>query len=142
MVRANVFWGCLTAVAIMGPPGVAVAGDCWLDVYSEIGFKGEHARIEGPAQLPNLRSVAGADWSNRIDSLAVGPKAVVQAYRKESFRDQPVANPNHPDALKNWGEKPSDSGDQVSFGPGQKLHHLGELDFHHNINSLKIDCAK
>lgn len=122
--------------------GSVIAGDCWVDVYAEIGFKGEHARIEGPIQLSNLHAVSGSDWSNRIDSLAVGPKAMVWAYRKENFRDQPPASPNHPDALKAWGEKASDSGDDVSFGPGQKHHHLGELDFHHNINSLKIDCVK
>lgn len=122
--------------------GAAMAGDCWVDIYSEIGFKGERVRIEGPAQLPNLRNLAGADWSNRIDSLAVGPKAMVLAYRKENFQDQPKGAPNHPDALKNWGEKPSDSGDEVSFGPGQKHHHLGELDFHHNIHSLKVACVQ
>lgn len=122
--------------------GTAAAGDCWLDVYAETGFKGDHARIDGPVQLPNLRGVAGSDWSNRIDSLAVGPKAVVRAYRQEGFQDQPQTQPNHPDALKAWGENASDSGDEVSFGPGQKHHHLGELDFHHNIHSLKIDCVK
>lgn len=142
MAIANLSPRCVTAAAIMWLSSAAIAGDCWLEVYSEIGFKGEHVRIEGPVQLPNLRTVAGADWSNRIDSLAVGPKAIIHAYRKENFVDQPVVNPNHPDALKMWGEKPSDTGDQVSFGPGQKHHHLGEWDFHHNISSLKISCVK
>lgn len=123
--------------------GAAQAGDCWLDVYAEIGFKGAHARIEGPAQLTNLRTVGGSDWSNRIDSLIVGPKALVQAYRKEGFQDDHTTPPNHPDALQAWGEKPADNDeDNAQFGPNQKHHHLGELNFHHNINSLKVSCLK
>ncbi|TAN47406.1 MAG: hypothetical protein EPN21_17680 [Methylococcaceae bacterium] len=124
--------------------GTAMAkGDCWMDIYTEIGFKGEHARIEGPAQLSNLRAVGGSDWSNRIDSLIVGPKALVQAFRKEAFQDDHTTPPNHPDALKAWGEKAADNDeDNAQFGPNQKHHHLGELNFHHNINSLKITCMK
>ena len=131
------------AVLIIGLlfQGAAIAGDCWLDIYAETGFKGEHQRIDGPAQLANLRALAGQDWSNRIDSLAVGPKAMVRAYRKENFQDNAITSPNHPDALKAWGEKAGNADDEVSFGAGQKHHHLGELNFHHNINSLKIECA-
>lgn len=134
----------VTGVTIMSLSGAAFAGDCWLDVYAEIGFKGEHVRIDGPAKLPNLRGVAGADWSNRIDSLVVGPKAIIRAYRKEDYQDGSMAHPYHPDALKSWGISPTEAdGDaEVSFGPGQRHHHLGELSFHHNINSLKIDCVK
>jgi hypothetical protein len=64
-------------------------------------------------------------------------------YRQENFQGGARLPPNHPDALKLWRESGAHPDDQeVSFGPGQKEHHLGELNFHHNTNSLRIECGK
>lgn len=117
------------------------AGDCWLDIYDQTDFKGKHVRIEGPAELASLAKLDGENWDNRIDSLAVGPKAQVLAYRQESFKEDTTGPTYHGDAIKNWKEDPKSYSDvEIAFGPGHQEHHLGELNFHHNINSLKIKC--
>jgi hypothetical protein len=49
----------------------------------------------------------------------------------------------HGEALKAWGEKPESYDDQqIIFGPGKQEHHLGELYFHQNIQSLKVSCLQ
>jgi hypothetical protein len=129
------------AVGIAGSGGVLAAGDCWLDIYERTDFTGAHVRIEGPAELASLRNLNGENWGNRIESLMVGPKAQIQAFRSEGFKEEPVAQPYHGEAIQAWKEKPESLSDQqITFGPGKKAHHLGELGFHHNINSLKIGC--
>jgi hypothetical protein len=101
-------------------------------------------RIEGPAQLSNLKTVNNQDWSNRIESLKVGSDAEVIAYRKENFEDKPQGPIYHPEAFKKWGEKeiPAYQELEITFGAGKEEHHLGELDFHQNINALKVMCKK
>ena len=127
---------------LAGSGSVHAGGDCWLDVYDKTNFEGAHARIEGPAELLSLGKLAGEDWSNRIDSLIVGPKAQVIAFRQEHFREDQSGQPYHGDAIKNWGGDAKSYSDlEITFTPGQKEHHLGELNFHQNINSLKIKCV-
>jgi hypothetical protein len=117
------------------------AGDCWLDIYDRTNYDGNHVRLEGPADFPSLSKLNGQDWGSRIDSLVVGPAAEVQAFRQESFKDDSSGLPYHGDAIKAWGEDPKAYSDkEITFGPGRKEHHLGELNFHENINSLKIRC--
>ena len=117
------------------------AGDCWLDVYDKTDFAGSHVRIEGPIQLPSLAKLNGENWSSRIESLIVGPKAQVVAFRQENFKEDPTAQAYHGEALKAWGEKPeSYSSQEVSIGAGKHEHHLGELSFHRAINSLTVKC--
>ena len=119
------------------------ASDCWLDLYDQTDFKGAHVRLEGPQEWPNLSQLQGQDWANRIDSLVVGPAAQIYAYRQEGFKQDLSGLNYHGDAIKNWGEKAKNYSDsEISFAPGQKEHHLGELNFHHNINSLKIKCIR
>lgn len=120
---------------------VAAAGACWLDIYDKTDFKGAHVRIDGPADLPNLRQLDGQDWSNRIESLVVGEAAQVTVFRNENYRVEEQGPTYHGEAIRAWGEKPEAYGDQeVSFGPGKKEHHLGELRFHQAINSLLVRC--
>lgn len=126
--------------SLCGP--VQASGDCWLDVYDKTDFQGAHVRIEGPAELPNLRKLDGANWSNRIESLAVGSKARVTVFRQENYKEEEKGPAYHGEAIKAWGEKPESYSDQeMSFGPGKKEHHLGELRFHQAINSLVIHCS-
>lgn len=119
----------------------AYAGDCWLEVYDKVDFAGSHIRIEGPVQLPNLGKLNNEDWGNRIESLIVGPKAQVLAFRQENFKENESGPTYHGEAIKVWGEKPESYGNQeISFGAGKKEHHLGEQSFHRAINSLTIKC--
>lgn len=117
-------------------------GDCWLEIYDQNGFQGNKVRIEGPAELPSLSTLNGENWGNRIDSLAVGPKALVWAFRQENFKDDYSGLAYHGDAIRNWNEDARNFSDrEISFGAGHREHHLGELNFHRNINSLKIACT-
>lgn len=122
--------------------GAAVGGECWLDIYDQGDYQGAHRRIEGPAELPSLKDLGGEDWGHRIESLKVGKAAEVTAFRQENFREEPKGPVNHPEAFARWGKQeiPAYQELEISFGPGKQAHHLGELDFHRNINSLKIRC--
>ena len=119
----------------------AYAGDCWLDVYDKTEFAGAHVRIDGPVQLPSLAKLNNENWGNRVESLVVGPKAQVLAFRQENYKEDDAGPAYHGDAIKAWGEKPeSYSNQEISFGAGKKEHHLGEQSFHRAINSLTIKC--
>jgi hypothetical protein len=134
---AGLLLGCAGAV-----PPVWAGGDCWLEIYDQNGFEGNKVKIEGPADLPSLAKLNGENWGNRIDSLAVGPKAQVWAFRQENFKDDYSGLAYHGDAIRNWGEDARSFSDrEISFGAGHREHHLGELNFHRNINSLKIGCV-
>lgn len=134
----------LVAGALCAASTAAWGEECWVDVYDQANFQGNKARIAGPAELADLKQLNREDWSNRIESLEVGPDAEVVAFRKPNFEDKPQGPVNHPEAFKQWGEKEIGAYQEwdISFGPGSKEHHLGELHFHKNINSIKIRCRK
>jgi hypothetical protein len=135
---------CLSAGALLAASAAVQAKECWLDIYDKANYEGGHARIQGPAELASLKNLNGEDWSNRIESLKVGPGAEVIAYRQAEFKDAPQGPVNHPEVFQNWGAKeiPAYQELEIDFGPGKNQHHLGELDFHRNINSLKVRCRK
>ncbi len=88
-----------------------------------------------------MSSVNGENWSSRIDSLIVGPKAQGLAFRQENFKEDQTGLTYHGDAIKSWGGDAKGYADtEVTFVANQKEHHLGELNFHQNIRSLKIRC--
>jgi hypothetical protein len=134
----------LWAGAFLSASGTALGKECWLDVYDKANYEGNRVRINGPAELPDLKSLNKEDWSNRIESLQVGADAEVIAFRKPNFEEEPEGQVYHPEAFQSWGKKeiPAYQELEISFGPGKKEHHLGELNFHKNINSLKVRCRK
>ena len=129
------------AVILFGA-NTARAGECWLDVYDKPELKGAHFRVEGPVDLPNLRTLEGDDWSSRIESLRVGPAAEVVAFARENFNETHTGPLAHPDALKGASESEIAAAHdlEINLGPGKQEHHLGEVKFHKSINSLKIRC--
>ncbi|MGZ8219293.1 hypothetical protein [Methylomagnum sp.] len=140
--------GWVAALAGLGAffmmSGAAFGRECWLDIYDKADFAGSRVHIEGPANLPSLKDLNKEDWSNRIESLKVGSGAEVVAFRKPNFEEAPQGQINHPQAFKNWGEQeiPAYQDQEISFGPGKQEHHLGELKFHRNINSIVVRCRK
>lgn len=138
--RSRITGGCLTLILSTIP--AAHAGECWLDVYDQPELAGAHVRIEGPAELPNLKALQGGDWSSRIESLRMGPATEVVAYTRENFNETHTGPIAHPDALKgaSASEIAAAHDLEISFGPGKQQHHLGEIKFHKNINSLRIRC--
>jgi hypothetical protein len=130
------------AATLFSASSMAASKECWLDLYDKADYQGSYTRLKGPAELSNLKSLNGEDWSNRIESLVVGRDAEVYAFRQEGFKDDPEGPINHPYELQSWGEKDIASAQdlKITFGPGTKQHHLGDLNFHRNINSLKLKC--
>lgn len=136
-----VITGALGLMLSIVAMSATAASGCWLEIYDQGGMQGKKVRIEGPKELPSLAKLSGENWSDRIDSLEVGPKAQVYAFRQENFKEDESGMAYHGEAIRAWGEDPKTYGDrEISFGPGRKEHHLGELHFHQNINSLKIEC--
>lgn len=142
-VRTGWFVTLASLCVLTAAPAFGGGGNCWVDVFDRTDFDGNRVRITGPAELPTLTKLEGRDWSDRIESLVVGPDASVTAYRNEGFRiDQEAGPAYHGEALRAWGESPESYGDQeITFGADKREHHLGELHFHRNIRALKITCG-
>lgn len=87
---------------------------CYIEVWSEKNFEGEHLRIEGPVEHQTL-DFARLNWCNTISSLRAGPTAFVLVYAEEGF-----------------------SGAMLSFGPGQDVADLDELKFGDEIDSIRL----
>lgn len=131
----------ILGVMLYGCGGTATASDCWLALYDSPNFSGQVARIEGPAELSNLTKVNGKDWSGLVDSVKTGPTAEVTLYKHENFRTESIDQPNHPDALRAWGNQDENYfEDHFILTPGESVHHLGEVHFHDQVRSLKIRC--
>ena len=87
---------------------------CYIEVWSEKNFEGEHLRIEGPVEHQAL-DFARLNWCNTISSLRVGPTAFLLVYAEQDF-----------------------NGAMLSFGPGQALADLDELKFNDEIDSIRL----
>lgn len=88
--------------------------DCYIEVWTEKNFEGEHLRIEGPVECQTLE-VASLEWGDAISSLRVGPTAFVLVYAEKGFK-----------------------GAMMSFGPRQEAPNLEELNFNDAIDSIKL----
>jgi len=87
---------------------------CFIEVWSDRNFEGEHLRIEGPVEHQTL-DFTKLNWSNSISSLRVGPTAFVLVYAEQDF-----------------------SGPMMSFGPGQDVPDLDQLNFSDQIDSIRL----
>ena len=81
-------------------PGINVSSPmyvkCWVAIRNDqqdASFAKPYDKIKGPAEVSSLRGLdaAGgsfnhADWSGRVTSLSVGPKARATVYAEEGFR--------------------------------------------------------
>jgi len=113
-------WATTLASALFGfgQPGYAQDPNCWLDIWESDNYQDSNTRIYGPVDLPNLRNVNGKDWGDQIDSLIVGPKTQVWAYEDENFSDT-----------------------EITFSQNQRVPNTGELNFHDDIDSIKMRCV-
>lgn len=68
--------------------------DCYIEVWRDKNFEGEHLRIEGPVEYAMLE-FASLKWGDCISSIRVGPSAFVLVYADREFK-----------------------GTMMSFGPG------------------------
>jgi hypothetical protein len=93
---------------------ISDSSNCYIEVWTQKNFEGEHLRIDGPIECSSL-SVGGVNFSSSISSLRVGPMAFVLAYSDEEYR-----------------------GAMASFGPGEEIPDLTELSFNDRIDSLRL----
>lgn len=97
------------------------ANGCWVRLFDGTNYKGnDELTIAGPIDMQSLKTPSGINWKRKADSLIVGPKATVQVYENEFFKDK-----------------------NLTFKPGQQVPSLRkELGFLHSIDSLKVACNK
>lgn len=90
------------------------ASGCYIELWREKNYEGEYICIQGPAQLPRLKSQV-FDWSDCISSLRVGPKAFVQVFSEKDY-----------------------TATMVCFGPNQEVPDLREFKVDDQIDSMKV----
>jgi hypothetical protein len=117
---------------------------CWADFYEFPNYVGPVIRIEGPAELANLRNFQGSNWESKIDSMVVGPKARVWLYENLDFKLTLSEMANYPDLMKALGitQEEVHKESELVFNPREKIHHLGEYNFHKKTKSIKVECTK
>ena len=116
--------------------------DCWVDLYDDTQYQGNHTRVKGPAQLKVLNKVNGENWDKRIESTVVGPKATLIVFENKRFKLTLTEMADHPVLMKSLGITKQDilEESELIFGPNSKIHGFGEFHFYHKIRSLKVEC--
>ena len=134
----------LIILALLGQNSTVYAKntDCWADFYEYAQFIGDHFKIKGPKDLPNLNNVNGHNWESRIDSIIVGPKARVILFENPNYKLTITEMAKHPVLMKSLGitKKDIEEDSELIFDAHSKPHHLGEYNFHKKTKSLKVQC--
>ncbi len=67
--------------------------NCWVDIFEDTEFDPDdpHLRLLGPLESATLKDMAGQDWSNKIQSIMIGPNATMYAYEDRDFSGTEVA---------------------------------------------------
>lgn len=112
-----------SAAVVLVPFVVAQAPNfgngCWARLYDAENFNGNQLTVMGPADMPNLRTAFGTDWSGSFDSLQVGPKATLTVYDNENYTQK-----------------------TATYKPKQRVADLSETrGFFEDIRSLKMTCV-
>ena len=94
--------------------------NCWIEVFDDTKYDTNkpHVKLQGPKEYATLKNVEGKDWNNEIESVIVGPGAMVRAYPKRDFEGQ-----------------------EIFFTSGQRIPKLSKLDMSNEIESMKISCG-
>lgn len=133
----GMIWMILAGEGLAG--GAAYADGCWVEFYDQPHYKGKRLRIIGPADLPSLKNLHAGDWSNRAQSLIVGPQASILVRKEEcdNVSKQDLKKPID----KAFSEQTKNLSEQEAlFGPGRKQEDLSDRGFGQSINALIIHC--
>lgn len=116
--------------------------ECWAEFFQDSQYAGKQFRLEGPVQMENLRNVNGENWESRIESLKVGPKAIVTVFENTNFKLTLKEMEKYPDLLRSLGltEKDAMEDKELIFIANSRIHDLSDFNFRNKIRSLKIDC--
>lgn len=68
---------------------------CYAEIFEDSDFDKDdpHVRIQGPAQITNLKDYNGRNWNNEIESIIVGPNATMRVYSDKDFKGIEVVLP-------------------------------------------------
>ena len=112
-----------TIAALKPAAGVTTkeTNPCWVHIWEDENFGDDNDVIFGPGKWNNMRNLPGAnkgDWGDEIDSLKVGPAAIVTVWEDENFGDN-----------------------SQTYGPGtEKTNLRGNPDMGDTIDSMEIKC--
>lgn len=84
----------------------ALEAGCWAQFYAKRDFKGDVATLIGPAGVVTLDKGRARELKREIDSLVLGPKAVLTVYEHAYFKDGAVtfaANSREAGLIKKLG---------------------------------------
>ncbi len=140
------FKALIVILVILGQSTNAYAKNdhCWVDLYDDTQFEGNHIRLKGPVQLANLHKVQGKDWDKKVESIVVGPKATLTVFENKNYKLTLSEMANHPVLMKSLGITTQDilEDSELIFHANSKVHGFGEFDFYHKIRSLMLSCVK
>ena len=116
--------------------------DCWVDFFEGAQYTGKQFQLTDSAQLANLDAVNGENWTGRISSLKVGPKATVTVYDDINFKLTATEMAKSPDLMRSWGitEKDIKEESELIFNANAMIHDLSDFGFHQKVKSLKVKC--
>ncbi|MBZ2210026.1 beta/gamma crystallin domain-containing protein [Massilia soli] len=93
---------------------------CWAKIYDGENYMGDTLTLTGPISLADMSGPFGLNWDDRVNSIELGPKAMMTVYDNEGFRDQ-----------------------VAMFKGGQKVPDISrKLGFFDEFASIRITCAK
>ena len=69
----------------MGNLLIGESNGCWVEVFTNKGFRGRPQRLYGPADFPMLR-IRENGMGESLSSLRVGPHAYVQCFDASNFQ--------------------------------------------------------
>ena len=84
----------------------ALEGGCWAQFYDERNYKGDVMTLVGPAEVGSADKGTGRQFKRNIDSLVLGPKAMLKVYEHQMFKDNSVdfaPNSREPGLVKRLG---------------------------------------
>lgn len=88
---------------------------CWVKIYANLQFNDPMLKIVGPVDFPNLAGRFGDTWHDQIDSIKVGPDAIVRLYQNRNYQAE-----------------------QCTFLCGEEVPDFGLLGFRNDADSMAI----
>lgn len=132
MIAVMRLMSVLLILSTMGTVGVAAGvsqqqdnnplkhdNKCWAEIFmnSEFDKNGSRLLLMGPHELPTLKGLNDQNWDNDIESIIVGPEALMVAYADPEF-----------------------GGRALILAANQNVGNLSDAQMKNEIESLRITC--
>jgi len=112
--------GSMPGPVIVKPGDASLVDGCWAEIYEDDDFDQDdpHVILKGPFESATLKDLAGRNWNNDIESIVMGPRATMYAYKDKDFKDT-----------------------EIVFAPNQRVKNLSEVKMKNDIESLRLKCG-